>query len=176
MVKTFSTLFLAFFNICLFRSRPQDLPQSLELLLVCIIAYTGINFFLGLSTSTVNTAIMASILETFFVGTITLTIMKLNHHFERWLKTLMAITGTGFIISLFVLPVFFIIFILKPGDLLQSLFLFVYLILLIWNIAIMGHILRHALDTTMTLGVIFAIIYIVITSILVGGLVPAVNQ
>ena len=47
----------------------------------------------------------------------------------------------------------------------------IYLILIIWSLAIMGHILRHALDTTMGVGVVFAIFYILITSLLIGTLV-----
>ena len=158
--------------MCLFRRKPQDLPQSFELLVICIIAYILINFLLGLNTSTSIRAIQSSFLETLFISIITIVILKLNHHTERWLKTLMAITGTGCVIGLFALPLFMGVFTLETGSLLRALILMVYLFLLIWNIAVMGHILRYALETTMGFGVLFALIYIVITSILIGVLMP----
>ena len=172
MVKTITTLFKAFFDLCLFRRKPQDLPQSIELLIVCLVTYILINFLVGLNTSTTLRAIQASFLETLFISMITVIILKLNKHTERWLKTLMAIMGTGCVISLLALPLFIGIFTLDAGKAVQSVILMVYLVLLVWNIAIMGHILRHALETTMGVGVLFALIYIVITSILIGALVP----
>lgn len=172
MVKAFSTLFMVFFNMCLFRRRPQDLPQSFELLTVCLIAYILINFLLGLNTSGYLRSIQSSFLETFFISLITSVILKLNHHSERWLKTLMAITGTGCVMGLFAMPLFVGVFSLDSGSLLRALILLVYMFLLIWNIAVMGHILRYALETTMGFGVMFAIIYIVITSIMIGVLIP----
>ena len=175
MVKAISTLYILFFDMCLFRRKPQDLPLSFDLLVVCIAAYTLINFLLGLNTTSAIRAIQSSFLETFFISTITVIILKLNHHVDRWLKTLMAITGTGCVVSLFALPLFIGVFILDAGSLLQNLVLMVYLILLIWNVAIMGHILRHALETTMGFGVLFAIIYIVMTSMLIGVLLPEVE-
>lgn len=172
MIKAISTLYLAFFEMCRFRRKPQDLPHSLDLLIVCVVIYTLINFLLGLNTSTAFRAAQASFLETLSVSIITIIILKLNRHTERWLKTLLAIMGTGSVIGLFALPLFMGLFMLDSGELLQALILMVYMVLLIWSIAIMGHILRHALETSMGFGVLFALVYIVITSILIGVLVP----
>jgi len=63
-------------------------------------------------------------------------------------------------------------FLLEVSELLQSLILMVYLALLIWNIVIMGHILRHAMETTLGVGIVFAMIYLVITSTLISVALP----
>lgn len=168
------TLFRAFFNICLLKSRPQDLPSSYDLLLVCLFLYASINSLLAFTTTTPGYAILSGVLETFLVAVITLVILKLNRHPERWVQTLTALAGTGCILGILALPLFTGALLLNTGDFLQGLFVILYLILIIWSLAIMGHILRHALDTTMGVGVVFAIFYILITSLLIGTLISRI--
>jgi hypothetical protein len=165
------TLFRAFFNICLLRKKPQDLPSSYDLLLICLFLYATINSLLALTTTTPGNAVLSGVLETFLVSVITLGILKLNRHPERWVQTLTALTGTGCILGILALPLFSGALLLNTGDLLQVLLVILYLILIIWSLAIMGHILRHALDTTMGVGVVFAIFYILITSLLIGAFI-----
>lgn len=175
MVNAINTLFMVFFRICIFRSKPQDLPASLELLILCLLAYSVINFLLTLIVTTFMPAVLTSVLETVLVCLITLALLWLNRRRERWLKTLMAMAGTGCVIGIIALPLFYVAFLIKPGDFIQSIVLLLYLSLLIWNIVIMGNILRHALETTLGFGIVFAIIYIVITSMLVNQLVPSLE-
>jgi len=173
MINATSTLFMAFFRICIFRNKPQDLPQSQELLIVCLLAYAAINFLLTLNVTSAGSAVSSSLLETVLVCIITVVLLWLNHHPERWLKTLMAIAGTGCVIGIIALPLFYLTFVIRPGGLMQSIVLLLYLSLLVWNIVIMGNILRHALETSLAIGIVFAIIYIILTSMLVNQLIPA---
>lgn len=166
-----NALFTAFFKICLLKNGPQDLPLSRELLAVCLLLYTIINILLALTTTTPPKAITSGILETGLISIITIIILRLNRHPERWVQTLTALTGTGCILGILALPLFAGSLLFDSGELLQALLVILYLTLIIWSLAIMGHILRHALDTTMGVGVLFAIIYILITSLLIGGIV-----
>lgn len=172
MIKTFGVLFKTFLNMCIFRYKPQDLPQSYDLLIICLLLYTLINVLLAMTTAPFATALQISILDTAIVTVITVFILKLNRHHERWLKTLMALAGTGCIIGLFTLPLFAGAFLLEVSELIQSVILMIYLALLIWNIVIMGHILRHAMETTLGIGIVFAVIYLVITSTLISVVIP----
>jgi hypothetical protein len=172
MIKTIGVLFKTFLNMCIFRYKPQDLPQSYDLLVLCLLIYTFVNVLLAMTTAPFTRALQISVLDTIIISIITMIILRLNRHFERWHKTLMAITGTGCIIGLFALPLFAGAFLLQVSELLQSLILMVYLALLIWNIVIMGHILRHAMETTLGVGIVFAMIYLVITSTLISVALP----
>ena len=172
MIKTIGVLFKTFLNMCIFRYRPQDLPQSYDLLIVCLFFYTLVNVLLAMTTAPFAQALQISVLDTAIVTIITVFILKLNRHYERWLKTLMAIAGTGCIIGLFTLPLFAGAFLLEVSELIQSVILMIYLALLIWNIVIMGHILRHAMETTLGIGIVFAVIYLVITSTLISVVIP----
>ena len=172
MYTIISTLFKAFFNICLLRTGPQDLPKSYDLLAVCIVVYTIVNFVLALYAASLLDAILASIIETMLVALITIGIVRLNHHPERWLQTLMALSGTGFIIGLIALPLFYGGALAQNDQLLQAIILFIYVLLIIWNVLVMAHILRHAMDTTFGFGIVFALTYIFITSMIISILLP----
>ena len=169
--QAFNSILNTFFNICLLRSKPQDLPLSHVLLLISLFLYAVINALLAFTTTTPVNAILSGVLETFLVAVITLGILKFNHHPERWVQTLTALAGTGAILGVLALPLFTSALLLNAGDLLQGLLVILYLSLIIWSLAIMGHILRHALDTTMGVGIVFAIIYILIVSLLIGALI-----
>ena len=176
MINAISTIFQVFLRICLLRYRPQDLPQSHELLILCLFVYTAINFVLALSAASVPMAIIVSVLETLFICLITLIILKLGHRSERWVKTMMAISGTGCVIGIVAMPLFLMIFIIGIEGLLQAVVLMLYLALVVWNIVVMGHILRHSLETTMGVGITFAIIYIILTSVVMNYLVPVLEN
>lgn len=175
MMNAVQALFMTFFRICTFRSKPQDLPQSKELLLLCLLSYSVINFLLTLSVTGAGPAASSSLLETVLVCLITLALLWINRRPERWLKTLTAIAGAGCVIGIIALPLFFLTFVINPGDIIRSFLLMLYLCLLVWNIVIMGNILRHALETSLAAGIVFAILYLIITSILVNQLLPTVE-
>lgn len=172
MFKTFGILFRTFLNMCVFRYKPQDLPQSYDLLILCLLVYTFINVLLAMTTAPFTRALQISVLDTIIISIITIIILRLNRHYERWIKTLMALAGTGCIIGLFALPLFAGAFLLQVSELVQSLILMIYLALLIWNIVIMGHILRHAMETTLSVGIVFALIYLIISSTLISVAIP----
>ncbi|HSR63242.1 MAG TPA: hypothetical protein VLN56_07545 [Gammaproteobacteria bacterium] len=172
MLKALKTLFRVFFKICLLRGKPQELPNSIELLSMCLLAAGVVNFLLALFSTTAGNAVLASIVEIALIALITLAVLQLNRHPERWLKTMMALTGTGIILSLIALPLFFISLHLQELAVIQLLAMLAYLGLIVWNIMIMGHILRHALETGFGVGILFALTYIVITSISIALLLP----
>lgn len=173
MINAAVTLFRVFFNICTFRNKPQDLPLSSALLALTLFCYTLANILLMMSSAPVTHAVLAGLLETGLVSLITICILKLSRHAGRWTKTLMALAGTGCIMSLLALPLFSGGLLQNAGGALQALLLMIYLVLLIWNIMVMAHILRHAMDTSLGVGIVFAIIYIVISTVLINTLLPA---
>ena len=171
-----ATLFKVFFDICLLRRKPQELPGSVELLTVSAVAYLLISSILMLVSASPGQALVSSLFELVLVALITFVILQLNHHPERLLQTLTAIFGTGCIISLLALPLVYSGLLSQPGSLLQAAAVLFYLALLFWNIVVMGHILRHALATTLGFGIVFAIIYIVIISTLISVLLPLLEM
>ena len=91
----------------------------------------------------------------------------LRRHPLRFEQTLSALTGTGTLMGLLALPLMVWIVQQSPdGDIaLPSLLL---LGLMAWNIAIMAHILRHALNTPIWGGALYALGYTFLSWTLTG--------
>ncbi|NIN35213.1 MAG: hypothetical protein GWO08_12845 [Gammaproteobacteria bacterium] len=169
------TLFKNYFEICLLRKNPQDLPRSTELLAVSLALYIAISTLVIVYTAPLATAMASSVIEILLVSLITWVILRLHKKPERLMQTLTAIVGTGCIISLFAIPLIYSGMLWQTGEVLQSVAALLYLALVIWNIMVLGHILRHALATTLGFGIVFAIIYIVITTYLISLAFPAIG-
>jgi hypothetical protein len=79
-------------------------------------------------------------------------------HTERFAQTFTALTGTGVLFNLMGLPLIGLLQQVPEGETSNlSLFLF---FLIIWNIVVIGHILRHALDMAMWLASGVALLYV----------------
>ena len=172
MFTGINAIFRTFIRVCLLQSRPQDLPASSILLTLSLVIYTAVNVLLALYKITVIKALQASMLESLLVSAITFIILMLCRHGERWLQTLTALAGTGCIMSLLALPIFYGSTHTSADAFLRVVIFLLYLGLLLWNVTVMAHILRHALDTTFAFGVIFALTYIFITSMLIDLVIP----
>ena len=175
MLADAAVLFRTFFRICLLQFSPAQLPRSYELLAVCLIAYTLVNFLLALFTAPPLDAVLASLLESLLVALITVGLLGLHRHYGRWVETLMALAGTGCILGMIALPLFYGGTLLRDDSLLQAFMLLVFIALVVWNILIMAHILRHAASTSFGLGIVFALAYIFITSAVIAAVLPGLE-
>jgi hypothetical protein len=116
--------------------------------------------------------VQAGVLEPVLVTIITLVILRLSRYGQRWLQTLTALAGMGCIMGLLALPIFYGSTHVGADALLRVVMFLLDLGLLTWNVVVMAHILRHALDTSFAFGIIFALAYIFITSIIINLVVP----
>ncbi len=167
-----SILFKVFFNICRLRIGPQDLPKSNELLIVCLIVYTLLDIIFVLLSEPLIDAVLAGFIETFLLMLMTFAILRIHNTSERWTQTVTALSGTGFLLGLIALPVFYGITVDNADQAFKSILLIFYTLLILWNIAIIAHILRYAIDTTFGFGILLAIGYIMITAIVIVIMLP----
>ncbi len=172
MPKTIIVLFRDFFQICLFQKRPQDLPGSAALFRLVLLAYATISASLSYSVQTGVTAVIAGLIETVLLLAITWLFLYLRSVPERWLQTSTALAGTGFIFSLFAFPLFYWGVFFSSGPDAKELISISVLILLLWNIAVMSHILSNALSASWLLGVMGSVTYIALISFVLQLVVP----
>lgn len=148
-----------FLDICLFRKGPQDLPASKVLLKLVLAAY----FFVGLLQTLLGTRWLEGVLQVLLQAGILFGFvwisLKAAGMPERLPQTLTAMLGTDALISSFSLPLA-LIALLNPQDALTHLLL---LLLMLWQTAVVAHILRHALSQTLAIGVVLSIVYMVFT-------------
>ncbi len=160
-------LFRAFFDICLLKRRPQDIPASQALLLIVVTSYLLITFLLaGLDKTSPNT-IVVGIMDTASLLVFVFLLLLLHRKLNRWLQTTTALAGTGMIFSIFVLP-----FMLdRPGPELLSdtvpVSYFAQLLIVMWYILVMAHIFRHAISTSLFSGICISIGYVLLLRLLI---------
>ncbi len=167
-------LWQSFFGICCFDKRPQDLPASRELWFVVVISYLTSSFFLTLLTQPLDTALISGIIDTTLLALLTFATLRLKGMSERWLQVTTALFGTGFLFSLAAIPLSYLLSSLpQESPLVFLVFLFV-ISLLLWNIGVMAHILKHALSSSMPLGVMLALTYVCVITTVVTSFFPEI--
>ncbi|MDZ7661216.1 hypothetical protein [Thiohalophilus sp.] len=155
-------LILRFWEICLLRKGPADIPYSPPLLVLLLVTgYFLDNLRINLLLPEITAFQLAGILlvHTLFMVLITAGLLFLFGYGARIVQTLTAFTGTGIILSVLILP-FDYITSLNPEK-----FTMVALIVMavqIWSLVIAGHILSHALSVHRLTGVIIAIGYLIL--------------
>lgn len=155
-----------FWEICLLRKGPQDTPRSSELLQLCLIGYGSsgllallldlprINFGLALLLTLEDVALLSGLA---YLG------LYLTAHLPRFRQTLTALAGVGTLLQLIALPLGLWYQHALAGNSGAELPAMLWLLLLGWSIAVTGHILRHAFSTTLTLGILYAVGYLVVS-------------
>lgn len=147
-------LFSLFLDICLLRKGPQDLPDSSFLLALALFLDLFLSTSVGIVggqgiDSMVQAGVAAALLVAFLVA-----ILYATSHVERLRKTVTAALGCDALITLAALPI------TAVSDLIQGVG-FMILIILLWNLVVFAHILRHALGVGYALGFALSFLYAV---------------
>ncbi|HRX61418.1 MAG TPA: hypothetical protein P5260_09435 [Candidatus Competibacter sp.] len=164
-------LFNLFLDICLLRKGPQDVPASMALTKLCLLAY-GLSSLLVLLTEVpAPVALLQVLLDMVLLGGLLYLGLILHRHPKRFEQTLTALTGTGSLMGLLALPLAIWIDHQQPGGdiALPSTLMFV---LMVWSIAVIAHILRHAFDISIWLGVVYSLSYTFLYWTLAGWIGP----
>ena len=153
-------------DLMLFRRGPQDLPFSPALLAAaCVIGFALDAFVAGRFQQMQDAVprVAFSLAALLALPWIALKLAKLE---ARYAQTATALVATSAMFTLLTLPVLLGVGQLpaEPKDLTagQALLGWVSLLLVGWQLAVRGHILRHALDLPMRLGVLIAVVFFAI--------------
>ena len=144
------------FDICLFKKCPQDLPPSLWLLRALIIVDVIVSFFmLSIRTDWFASLLQASVSALLIVGFSWL-MLYIGRKPERFYQTTIGLLGIDALISFIALPGMASMMIGR-GALLAFILT---IALMIWHWAVTGHIIRNALEQTLTFSLGLAFLYI----------------
>ena len=158
-------------NICLFQARPQDLPASRFLFIgsLLITAITGLPSLI-LATGTLGLAVVAVLMDV----ALTLLFLRWGLYFlqlePRFLQSATALFGTGVIFNLVAVPVQQTLAGAETGGGQAVVGGLLFLVLLGWNLAVNGHILRHTLSIRLAGGIAIALVYYLLILMLVQQL------
>lgn len=155
-VSEIQTLVRPFVEICLLRRGPQDLPDSMVLLAIALVAHTLMSIVLSAVTMDVLDALLAGIIDTLLVSILTGLLLYLHRLKARIVQTITAMTGTGAIITLVAIPLFTWLHGVQQSGAGNPIAALLVLVLIAWSLGVSGHILRHALSIPYVLGIVIA--------------------
>lgn len=171
-------LFKLFINIILLQSGPQDLPFSKFLLKFSILIYFFAGVLVALLNFTFLNALEIAAIDTVMLALMISLLLKIQHLTNRIPQTLIAIFGALGLFSLISLPVDIWYNSLstdyEQDDNLLSAGIIIFLS--VWGLAILGHILRHALNINHVLAAGISVFYMLLSIFITTLLFIPVNS
>jgi len=167
-----SRLFLVWFDICLLRAGPQDLPFSRELLALAMAGYTLVSFLLSVPAYPPLVAGQLAMVDSALLIVFAATTLFLSGKSARLTQTLIALSGTGMLLGLLALPVIQLLAPDQPAGQPSPLAGLLWLILFGWNLVVVAHILRHALSAGLPVALGIAMLYTLVAIQIIDALFP----
>lgn len=160
-------------NIALRKLGPEDLPDSGFLLGLTLVGYVLMQVPLawiayGPSNAVLSTIIVSAVLLVVFIWAL----LRVTGFRQRYRQTLTALLGTSALLSLMSLP--FSVWReatvgLQAASALPSIFIFA---IMLWSLAIDGHILSRALSRPFAIGLMLSISYFFLHTTILFELLP----
>lgn len=151
-----------FLNLCLLRASPQDLPSSNRLLSIALIAHLSANVLTGLGETGIENAFLAGAMDTLLLVALTHTGLMVRNLRERTRQTLTALAGSGAVLAVLAWIV------VTLAETVTTEAWIVWLPFLFWFLAVYGHILRHAFNTRVGVGLLLATGYVLLSLLVTG--------
>ncbi|MES9969349.1 MAG: hypothetical protein ABW092_04895 [Candidatus Thiodiazotropha sp.] len=164
-------LFNSAVDLCLLRRAPQDLPGSTSLLWLLAI----LNLLVGIvMVVDAQLGLYRALLENLFGLLLMLGVLaaalSMKGSLPRFNQTASAMLLSGLLLSLLALP---LVAWRHRSESSESDFLL--LVLFIWSIVVLGHILRHAFEISLNLGIGIALLYNLMAWSLMSHLFPVAS-
>lgn len=161
-----------FWEICLLRKTPRDLPRSPVLLgLVVALGLIIDNINLGFAVPAASPGEVAGAVLAhtgLLLGSLA-AVLALTGYAARVVQTLTALIGSGLIISLFAMPLLILSSLSQQLAMALALLL---LILNIWSLLVTMHIFHHALSVNRLLAGLLAVGYNLLSFMVIEALLP----
>ena len=165
-------LIRAWFEICLLRRTPQELPASGYLLGVSLCCYGLVSVLVSSQSYTFNRALLLAGADLGLLVVFVWSLLYLQSKTARIGQTLSALAGSGSLMGLFALPLMLAI---GPGTVNEPVpapLVSLWLLLLLWNLFVMAHIIRHALSSSFAIGFGISLLYALLSMQVITTLFP----
>jgi len=153
-----NALIILTFNIMRLRAAPQDLPHSRFLMLLCIGAYLLMGLVIAALDQTFGLALLSAGVDTLLLVGLAWLALWIRGYQSRMTQTVTAFAATGTLFEFIGWPLVAYLQQTSADD--PSSLSLLLLVLIIWNISVIGHILRHAVDVSIWVGTGIALLYI----------------
>jgi hypothetical protein len=159
-----------FLDIALLKRAPQDLPASgviffVVVLLNVMVATVGIADLIPGAA-----AMAAAITDAVLILVLLRLVLMIQGRSARFVQTATAIFGSGIVLGLIALPLQLSIEQNSEGTEAGVVVSLAYLTLLVWSQLVIAHVLRHALNVSFALGVGLALVYSLLSGVIIQAL------
>lgn len=172
MNRDYKTLARLFFDICLLKKGPQDVPDSSDVRITVFISYLLAGSVLISSGLSWSDALYQSIIETLLVALfiyVLLLFFSLPHRFKQ---AITAIYGSGTLITTLSIPfVFWLAALIKNEASTGVAGLAVFLIVC-WSFVVMGHIIRETIQKSMAFSLLLTFCYLYLSYQVINMISP----
>jgi hypothetical protein len=164
------TALLSFFiRLARLQQAPQNLPSSVQLLLLLLCLNVAVGVVgSGRYFGDVGTALMANLVDVAVVGSMLLLLLSVNGKAARFVQSATAVYGLGALFGVVMLLPQQLSALTGAHQLAGLLMLGV----MVWAHVAMGHVLRHALDQRLGVGIALAVGISAVSFVVVGNLFP----
>jgi hypothetical protein len=152
----------AFWQIVLFREGPEYLPDSRPLLAFSIVAYVAVDILVILALYPSHVLPPLLLVDVGFLVIWCVGLLRLFDLQARIPQTLTALFGTGALLQILAFPFSAWPSLGIPIEIPLFLRALVALLILLWSVAVYGHILSRALSRSPGAGIAFAVIYFIV--------------
>ncbi len=159
-------------NLCLLRKGPQDLPVSRFLLGLSLCCYVLVSLLVALPSSGIAEAVPLALVDVGMLTVFVLALLYLQSKTARINQTLSALAGSGSLMGLLALPLVLLVDTGQSAEQVPAALAGLWLSLLIWNLFVMAHIIRHALSSSFAIGLGAAVLYALVSMQMVTTLFP----
>lgn len=169
---TVLTLLKAFWDICLLRMGPEDLPASTFLLGLALAAHALSVVVISLAVYPFGTAVAAGVTGTALLAGLTLAALQIHGLTGRYVQTLTALAGTGTVLSLVAIVPNWWFYLARDAGQAWALPVMLLFLILVWSVIVTAHILRRALATPFFVGLVIAAVFYWVSAMVHESLFP----
>jgi len=164
-----------FVRLCLLRSTPQQLPASPTLFWLTLIAnlMAGVLLVAG-ARADVFVALLEGLADSLMMLLLLWLALRWQSRRGRFLQSATAFLGASTLLALVAIPLLAFTGPQGGGQPVAELAGMLLLALIIWNMVVFGHILRHSFDISLSLGVGLAVSYTLVSYQVMSLLFPTV--
>ena len=158
-----------FWEICLLRKGPQDVPAAQVLFWLLLIVGMVVDLIIAVNFIDFQSALLMVIANTIVLFGVVIGLLYIFRYANRIIQTLTTLIGTGLIFSVIRLPLMLIVKMVPDN---ASMFGFIEIFILVWSLVVIAHILRHALSIELFLAAMLAFGYFMLSYQLVNYFIP----
>jgi hypothetical protein len=166
-------LLKVFWDIALWRRGPRDLPASRALLAAAALSYLATSAVQSLLVDGPTLAVARGVADLCFTAAVFWLCLAVGRRGHRLLQTLTAVLGTGTLLALPMIALFLLAAALGQQGPVAGALKLLLLPLLIWDLCVLAHIVRLALEAPLVTGVAIATTYYLVGYLFIERLLPA---